>query len=65
MIVIHDGEEKVIDCDTVIIAAGYDPVNQLEEELEDQVDLTVVGDAVEARKILDAVHEAYHANRIM
>lgn len=65
VVVTHDGEEKIIDCDTVIIAAGYDPVNQLEEELEDKVDLTVVGDALGARKIIDAVHEAYHAIRVM
>ena len=60
-----NGEEKTIKSDTTIIAAGYIPINSLEEEIEDYVDVTVVGDAVKSRKILDAVHEAYHAIRVM
>ncbi len=61
-----DGQELSIDCDTVIIAAGYRPNNQLESELEDIVgDLTVVGDAKAPRKILTAVHEGYHTIRVM
>lgn len=60
------GEETVVPCDTVIIAAGYRANNELEDELLHKVDdLSVVGDAEAPRKILTAVHEAYHAVRVM
>lgn len=61
-----DGEAVTIPADTVIIAAGYRSNNQLEDELDGYVnDLAVVGDAVAPRKILTAVHEGYHAIRVM
>lgn len=61
-----DGQDHKIECDTVIIAAGYKPNNQLESELNGKVEnLTVVGDAEAPRKILTAVHEGYHAIRVM
>lgn len=63
---VKDGKEASIDCDTVMIAAGYRANNQLEEALEGFVkDLTVIGDAEAPRKILTAVHEGYHAIRVM
>lgn len=65
VVMIQDGQEKIIPADTVIIAAGYDPVNQLEAAIEDYTDVTVIGDAVASRKIMDAVHEAYHTIRVM
>ncbi|EOH94322.1 hypothetical protein [Enterococcus pallens] len=65
VIITQDGKEKQIPADTVIIAAGYNPVNQLEAAIEDYVDVTVVGDAVASRKIMDAIHEAYHTIRVM
>lgn len=65
-VVIDDnGVEKKLPCDTAVVAAGYKSNDSLEEILEDKVDLTVVGDAVSPRKIMDAVHEAYHAIRVM
>lgn len=52
--------------DKVVIAAGYLSNNELEDELEGKVkDLSVIGDAASPRKILDAVHEAYHMIRLM
>lgn len=61
-----DGKECLIDCDTVIVAAGYYANNALEKALEEKIeDLTVVGDAEAPRKIITAVHEAYHAIRVM
>lgn len=63
---IKDGQEYVIECDTVIIAAGYRSNNKLENELEGKLkDLTVIGDAEAPRKIINAIHEGYHAIRIM
>lgn len=58
--------EEKIECDTVIIAAGYKSNNQLESELEKKVnELTIIGDAESPRKILTAIHEGYHAIRVM
>ncbi|WP_018749880.1 FAD-dependent oxidoreductase [Paenibacillus sanguinis] len=62
----QDGQIKELPCDTIIIAAGYKAKNSLEAQLENHVkSLTTVGDAVASRKIIDAVHEAYHAIRVM
>ena len=61
-----DGQTVSVPADTVIIAAGYRSNNELEDQLEGLVDdLSVVGDAVAPRKILTAVHEGYHAIRVM
>ena len=62
----RDGEEINVPCDTVLNAVGFRPNNQLEDLLESKYDdVTVVGDAVAPRKILTAIHEAYHAIRVM
>ncbi|WPC76350.1 NAD(P)/FAD-dependent oxidoreductase [Vibrio porteresiae] len=62
----QEGMTQELPCDTVIIAAGYRAENGLEDQLEGKVkELAVVGDAVHSRRILDAVHEAWHAIRIM
>ncbi len=61
-----DDKTVTIPCDTVINAAGFRPNNQLEDALDNlYADVTVVGDAVKPRKILTAIHEAYHAIRVM
>lgn len=60
-----DGNTCKLLCDTVVIAAGYKSNNELEEDLEDKVDLSVIGDANSPRKIMTAVHEGFHAIRLM
>lgn len=61
-----DGESFSIPYDTIFNAAGFKSSNELEDPLEGFYDnVTVVGDAVSPRKILNAVHEAYHAIRVM
>ena len=61
-----DGETVTIPADTVLNAAGFTASNELEEAcLAVCDDVAVIGDAVGPRKILDAVHEGYHAIRIM
>ena len=53
-------------CDTVIIAAGYRTCHEQPDRRDGNVkSLSVVGDAESPRKILTAVHEAYHAIRVM
>lgn len=62
-----DGEVRTVSCDTVLNAAGFKPNNQLEDLLEEEYDdkVVVIGDAVAPRKILTAIHEGYHAIRVM
>ena len=61
-----DGETFTIACDTVLNAAGFRANDTLEDAcLAVCDDVTVVGDAVGPRKILDAIHEGYHAIRVM
>lgn len=62
-----DGKTVTIDCDTVLNAAGFRANgSKLEDTLEaDYGDVTVAGDAVAPRKILNAIHEGYHAIRVM
>lgn len=60
------GETLALACDTVILAAGYRANNELEQSLDGKVkDLCVIGDAEAPRKIMNAIHEGYHAIRIM
>lgn len=62
----RDGQSVTIECDTVLNAAGFRPNDQLEEVLEDIYEnVAVVGDAIAPRKILTAIHEGYHAIRVM
>ena len=62
----RDGQKITLECDTVLNAVGFKPNNELEDLLEEKYeDVAIIGDAVAPRKILTAVHEAYHAIRIM
>ena len=61
-----DGQTYVIACDAIINAVGFRPNNELENLLEDMYEeVCVVGDAVSPRKIMTAIHEGYHAIRVM
>jgi len=55
-----------IEADTIILSLGYTANNKIYDELSDKAEeVYVVGDAVRARKIADAVYQAnYFANRI-
>jgi NADPH-dependent 2,4-dienoyl-CoA reductase/sulfur reductase-like enzyme len=57
-----DGEEGFIEAETVVLACGSQPVNDLVARLEGQVpEIHCVGDAKEPRQIVYAVHEAFDA----
>ena len=61
-----DGATETVPCDMAVLACGYRPNDGLAAELEGRVkDLSVIGDAEAPRKILTAVHEGYHAIRVM
>lgn len=56
------GEKKVIGVDTVVLAAGSTPNNDLAVALKGKVDrLISVGDCVEPRSIMEAVEEGFKA----
>jgi 2-enoate reductase len=62
-----DGDEAIIECDTVVIALGSAPDRALAEELSavEGLELRVIGDAVKPRKVLEAVWEGFHAARLL
>lgn len=61
-----DGQSYTIPADLVVIAAGYRSLNGLEEEIKDKVKAyKVIGDAGHPGKIINAVHEGFHAIRMM
>jgi NADPH-dependent 2,4-dienoyl-CoA reductase/sulfur reductase-like enzyme len=55
-------EEKISPTDTIVLAVGVKPVNELVNKLEGKVNkLITVGDALEVRKALEAIEEGYKA----
>ncbi|MDY8024641.1 NAD(P)/FAD-dependent oxidoreductase [Paenibacillus polymyxa] len=61
IVVETSGEKETLACDNVVLAMGFRPNVQLYDELKDELQITNVGDSVQVRKVLDAVHEAYDA----
>lgn len=60
----YDGGQKIFRADAVICALGMRAVNGLALDLiEKGYPVEMIGDAQRARKILDAVHEGFHAGR--
>ncbi len=59
VIVSHDGKEEKIPCDDVMLALGFKPNFDLEEELAGKVEVVTIGDANKPGKILDAVWAGY------
>ncbi|WP_438434983.1 NAD(P)/FAD-dependent oxidoreductase [Gorillibacterium sp. sgz500922] len=55
------GQEETLPCDNVVLAMGFLPNTQLFHALQDKVKIVNVGDSVQVRKVLDAVHEAHEA----
>lgn len=55
-----DGKKATLAVDTVVLARGGNPNNALGKALEGKVpELYMIGDCVEARTALDAIHEGY------
>jgi 2,4-dienoyl-CoA reductase (NADPH2) len=56
-----EGRES-ISADTVILAIGELPVNNLVRQLKnDNMEMIVIGDAKQTRKITDAIREGFEA----
>ncbi|MGE5403416.1 MAG: FAD-dependent oxidoreductase [Candidatus Saccharibacteria bacterium] len=66
VIVERDGQQSKINADMVVMAVGSRSVNGLNEQLKDSgAEVHLIGDAQKPRKIMDAIHEGFHAgNRI-
>lgn len=61
-----NGEEQTLEADAVVCALGLKPRKTLTEELRQELpgaEIIPVGDTNEPRKIIQAVHEGYHAAR--
>ena len=62
-----EGEESLLECDSVVLALGFVPGEPAAEELMgvDGLEVRVIGDAAAPRKVLDAVWEGFHAARLL
>jgi pyruvate/2-oxoglutarate dehydrogenase complex dihydrolipoamide dehydrogenase (E3) component len=57
-----DGKQKLVEADTVVLAAGSTPNNDLATDLKGRVSQVIsVGDCVEPRSIMEAVGEGFRA----
>ena len=60
-----NGKTEFLEADHVVVASGFRPNNELEDQLWGKVkDLRMIGDAVAPRKIITAVSEGYHYARL-
>lgn len=54
-----EGNTQTIPADTVVLAVGTQPVNEIYQKLQGKVpELYLIGDAKQPRKAMDAIHEA-------
>jgi len=59
-----DGNQETIPADAVVLAIGSKPQRDLYDKIKDgKAPVKGVGDAVEPKKIVNAVHDAYNAAR--
>lgn len=60
VIIRKDGESRLVQADSVVLAPAPQPQNQLEERLKTLVpELHVIGDCAKPRGIADAIHEGF------
>jgi len=60
----YEGSESIIEGDAVVLALGMTADPTLYNELQKlPIEVIAIGDAVKARKIINAVHEGFHAGR--
>jgi pyruvate/2-oxoglutarate dehydrogenase complex dihydrolipoamide dehydrogenase (E3) component len=62
----RNGEENYIEANKVVLATGYTSNNSLHNHLENLAqEVFIVGDCKSPRKIVNAVHEGFHASRVI
>ncbi len=60
VVIERDGQESLVPADTVVLAVGSRPVNELADQLGGRVqNLYVIGDALKPRKITEAIREGF------
>jgi len=60
LVVSVDGDKSLVDADTVILAVGVSPIDDLYHSLEGHVaELHIIGDAREPRRAVDALREGF------
>ncbi|TYO97320.1 2,4-dienoyl-CoA reductase (NADPH2) [Desulfallas thermosapovorans DSM 6562] len=60
------GQEKVLEADTVVLAVGSRSLSDLCEKIKEQLpEVYMVGDAVAPRKALDAIYQGYLAGSVL
>lgn len=57
--VVSGGVERVVEADSVVIAAGYDSYSPLRENLQDYKEVHVIGDAFQVGNLMNVVWDAY------
>jgi pyruvate/2-oxoglutarate dehydrogenase complex dihydrolipoamide dehydrogenase (E3) component len=61
-----EGKKRTIEVDTVVLAAGAQPRTELQAALQGRLpELHLVGDCVEPRGILEAIHEGSRVGRAL
>ena len=64
ILVSRDGREEIIPANTVIMAVGSIPENKLTHQLEGKpYQIMTIGDALQVRRVLEAVDEGFNAGR--
>jgi 2-enoate reductase len=61
----NDGKKSMVSCTAVVLACGYKANNSLAEKLESKIDMRIIGDSIAPRKVICAVHEGFHAARVL
>jgi 2,4-dienoyl-CoA reductase (NADPH2) len=58
--IIRDGKAEAVDCDSVVLATGVSSDDTISDSIKDRIEeVYVIGDALEPRQVLDAVHEGF------
>jgi len=60
-----NGAKSNIPCTAVVLACGYKSDSSLAEKLDRKLEVRIIGDSVKPRKIICAVHEGFHAARVL
>ena len=64
VVIDSDGNRQGMDADTVVLALGAEPADELLQELDGTVpELYACGDAKEYGKIIDAIRDAFHLTK--
>jgi 2-enoate reductase len=57
----RDGKKEKVECDEVMLAIGFKPNFELEEQLSGKVEVITIGDANKVGKVMDAVWAGFAA----